>query len=526
MGIYLNPGNENFKRALAADIYVDKSGMIGEINRFIDKGNNYICMSRPRRFGKTIAGDMLSAYYSKGCDSHELFDGLKIGSLPGYEEKLNQYHVIKIDLNSEYQNTEDRENLIKIMTEDIKSEMRTEFPEIGFAADDTLARCILKVYAAVKQTFIIIIDEYDVLVREQASEGLFSNYLRFLNGLFKSATLRPAISLAYLTGILPVIRDKVQSKLNNFREYTILNAVGLSEYVGFTSREVEALCGEYGIDYAACRNWYDGYRQNGFEIYNPESVVMCIEVRAFDSYWGRSSTYEAISERIRMNFEGTKDAVIRMLAGEEVDVNVSRYTNTMTSFTSRNDLFTYLIHLGYLAYDQKKGTCRIPNFEVRREWYNAIEAEPEYAVTNRIIEASKSLLAETIRGNEEAVAEALDISHIHVTSNRSYNNEDALQSAIYLSYLYALNQYTCIREATAGKGFADVVYVPLHPAPERPAMIIELKRNQTAESAIGQIRERKYFEGLDHYTGDLLFVGINYDEETKTHQCRIEGFEK
>ena len=524
MGIYLNPGNENFRRALAADIYVDKTMMISVTNRFIDKANNYVCVSRPRRFGKTIAGNMLSAYYSKGCDSRGLFKGLKIYGTPEFEEKLGKYNVIKLDLNSEYQNTKDKENLIEIISEDVKSEMKAEFPEVNLTDDDTLGRSLLKVYAATGQTFIIIIDEYDVLVREQVDEELFKKYLSFLNGLFKSDTLRPAISLAYLTGILPVVRDKVQSKLNNFREYTILNAYDLAEYIGFTSCEVEELCKKYGMDYNECRNWYDGYEQNGFEIYNPESVVMSMETGRYGSYWGKTSTYEAIAERIRMNFSGTKEAVIRMLAGEEADVSVGRFMNTMSSFTSRNDLFTYLIHLGYLAYDEEEKTCHIPNKEVRQEWFYAIEAESEYEATNQIIESSKALLKDTLAGDTEAVARALDVSHIHVTANRSYNNEDALQSAVYLAYIYALNFYTCIREATAGRGFADVVYIPVKP--DRSAIIIELKRNGTVESAVTQIREKRYFDCLEHYQGNLVFVGINYDEKEKTHTCKIEHFVK
>ena len=210
-------------------------------------------------------------------------------------------------------------------------------------------------------------------------------------------------------------------------------------------------------------------------IYNPESVVRCIEDGCFGSFWGQSSSYEAISDRIRQNFAGTRDAVIRMLAGENVEVNVTRYMNTMSSFFTKDDLFTYLIHLGYLAYNLKDGTCRIPNKEVRQEWFNAIEAEDEYAVTTQIIQSSRELLAQTIAGNEKAVADALNITHIHVTSNRSYNNEDALQSAIYLAYIYALNHYTVIKEMTAGKGFADVVFIPFKDTD--PAMIVELKRN-------------------------------------------------
>ena len=525
MGIYLNPGNENFRRALAADIYVDKSMMISVTNRFIDKGNNYICVSRPRRFGKTIAGNMISAYYSKGCDSRELFEGLKIYDDPGFEEKLGKYNVIKIDLNSEYQITEDKNNLIGSITGYVKDELREEFPDVRMRDEDSLARCILNVYHATGQTFIIIIDEYDVLVREQADEELFHKYLSFLNGLFKSDTLRPAISLAYLTGILPVVRDKVQSKLNNFIEYTILDAAELTEFIGFTDDEVKGLCRQYHMDYEECKSWYDGYTQNGYEIYNPESVVMSMLRKKYGSYWGKTSTYEAIAERIRMNFAGTKEAVIRMLSGEEADVMVGRYMNTMTSFRSKNDLFEYLLYLGYLCYNEDEKTCRIPNREVRQEWLFVVETEPEYETTNRIIESSKELLKSTIAGDSDAVAKALDESHIHVTTNRSYNNEDALQSAIYLAYIYALNDYTCVREMTAGKGFSDVTYIPIHPDPKRPAMIIELKRNDSPDSALDQIREKRYFDSLEHYRGNLLFIGINYDENEKTHTCRIERFE-
>lgn len=229
-----------------------------------------------------------------------------------------------------------------------------------------------------------------------------------------------------------------------------------------------------------------------------------------------------ISDRIEQNFAGTRDDVISMLAGESVDVNVTRYMNTMDSFGTKGDLFTYLMHVGYLAYDLDGGTCRIPNREIRQEWYNAVETEPGYEVTTQIIQSSKELLNSTLAGDEEAVSAALDISHIHVTSNRSYNSEDALQSAIYLAYIYALNEYTVVKEMTAGRGFADVVYVPFRQ--DRPAMIIELKHNKTAESAIEQIRRKEYFRSLDNYFGEIFFIGINYDEKEKTHTCAIERF--
>lgn len=525
MGIYLNPGNENFKETTKADIYVDKTGLLGIMNQFIENGNKYICISRPRRFGKTITSNMLNAYYSKGCDSRELFVPYKIALDPSFPEKLNKYNVIKIDMNSEYQNTLDKRRLMQRLTRKIRTEMIKEFSSVTFDEDDSVAECILNVYAATGETFVILMDEYDVLVREQAEDALFQEYLSFLNGLFKSDTLRPAISLAYLTGILPVVRDKIQSKLNNFREYTIWNAGPLVEFTGFTAEEVAELCNSHGINYEECRLWYDGYRQKGIELYNPESVVRSVEEKRFGSYWGQTSSYETISDRIRQNFAETRDDVVRMLAGENVDVDVSSFLNTMTDFSSKDDAFCYLIHLGYLAYDLDHGTCRIPNKEVREEWFRALKKIPdEYAITTQIIQSSKELLSLTYQGDGEAVAKALDISHIHVTSNRSYNNEDALQSAIYLAFIYALNRYTVVREMTTGKGFADVVYIPVNK--EDPAMIIELKRNGSEGSALDQIKEKRYFESLSHYQGELLFVGINYDEKEKIHTCRIEKFNK
>lgn len=523
MGIYLNPGNSNFAEAVNAAIYVDKTGMIASVEKLAKQRNKYICISRPRRFGKTIAGNMLSAYYSKGCDSRELFAPFKIAKDPCFEERLNKLNVIKLDMNSEYQNTFDKAELIKRITREIKAEMIKEFPGAGILEDDSLGQSILRVYSATGETFVIIMDEYDVLVRENVPETLFAEYLSFLNGLFKSDTLRPAISLAYLTGIFPIVRDKIQSKLNNFYEYTILDAEELAEYIGFTGDEVKELCEKHGVNYDECQMWYDGYKQHGFEIYNPESVVKCVNKNEFGNFWGKTSRFDVISDRLDENYEGTKEDVIKMISGEDITVDPDLFMNTVTGFKTKDEVFTYLIHLGYLAYDRETGTCRIPNKEIRNEWLRAIKVAKDYGVTNRIIVDSKELLTATIDGDEEMVARALDRSHINVTSNRSYNNEDALQSAIYLAYIYALNEYTVIKEMTTGKGFADVVFIPFKE--NRPAMIIELKRNLCTESAIDQIRAKKYFAALEHYKGNLLFVGINYDEKEKTHTCKIERFD-
>ena len=523
MGIYLNPSNVGFKQILAADIYVDKTMMISELNKFIDKCNQYICVSRPRRFGKTFATNMLCAYYSKGCDSREMFQNLKISKADNYEKYLNKLNFIAIDVASEYQNAKDKDNMLNKLSDFVISEFKTEFPSVDLSSAETIADCMLRVYAATGETFVIILDEYDSLVRMNVSPKLFADYLEFLNGLFKSNTLKPAISLAYITGILPVVRDKVQSKLNNFDEYTIIDARELAEYVGFTDEEVAILCDKYQINHTECKNWYQGYSQNGFDIYNPESVIKSINNRRFEGHWSKTSSYQVIIDRLNANFEGMKDDVVKMLSGESVKVDIGMYLNTLTDFMVKDDVFTYLIHLGYLAYDYNTKTCRIPNKEVRQEWFRALSVMKEYKVTDQIIKASEELLQQTLQLNGSEVAKALNRSHIHVASHRNYDNEQALASAVYLAFIDALNYYTVFKETSAGNGIADLIYTPLHADSKYPPMIIELKSNKTPGRAIAQIKSKEYFHAFDHYNGKILFIGINYDEKKK-HQCEIEEF--
>ena len=531
MGLYLNPNNLSFLQLVKTGRYVDKTMLIAETNRRLDDPLfDFVCISRPRRFGKSVAGDMLSAYYSKGADSRALFAPYKIAQEETFSAHLNAYNVVKIDLNALFGNWQITPEELKSYpfithaSKTICAEFAETFTDVDFSSCASLADCIQRVFARKGETFVIIIDEYDVLVREGIGGAEFTSYLAFLNSLFKNAELRPAISLAYLTGIIPIMRDRIQSKLNTFDELTMLRAGRFSEFTGFTTAEVRALCERYGCDFDECRSWYDGYKVGVYEIYNPQAVMKAVVSGEFASYWSGTSTYEVVAEKVRLNFAGTKEAVITMLGGGKVALDVESYENRMDTFRSKDDVFTFLIHLGYLAYDAEEKRCYIPNREIHSEWQRAIKHTPDYAATNKIIRDSERLLQETLAGNERAVAEALDESHIHVTSNRSYNNEDALQSAVYLAYIYALNEYMVVKEMTAGKGFADIVYIPFDKA--KAALIVELKRNGSAEGALRQIRDKRYFDCLARWRGVVLFVGINYDADTKQHSCRIERFVK
>ena len=531
MGTYLNPDNQNFLGVVNTGSYVDKTMLIDVANSQLNNPiYKFICVSRPRRFGKSIAGNMISAYYSKGADSKSLFTNYKIAKTKLFEKFLNKFNVIKIDLNAMYakwkelSETNKNNSFVTYVNESICSEFYSEFSDVKFGKYAILSDYIQAVYSQKKETFIIIIDEYDVLIREQTSEDQLDSYRNFLISLFKNSELEPAISLAYITGILPIMKDKIQSKLNTFKQYTMLDADDFAEFVGFTSEEVKFLCKKYSCSFNECKSWYDGYKLAGFEIYNPEAVIQAVPKGKFKSYWSGTSTYQVVEEKLNMNFSGTKEDVIAMLGGRKIEVSVGRYDNTLTGFRNKDDIFTFLIHLGYLAYDEEEQTCYIPNREIHEEWIKAVEDNEDYAETNKIIKDSKNLLRETIAGNEDFVAKALDKTHIHITSNRSYNNEDSLQSAIYLAYIYALNGYTIVKEMTSGKGFSDITYIPFDNS--TPAIIVELKHNKSAETALSQIKEKQYFESLSNWKGDILFVGINYDEQSKQHQCKIEKFIK
>ena len=326
--------------------------------------------------------------------------------------------------------------------------------------------------------------------------------------------------MAYITGILPIIRDSVQSKLNNFKEFTMVNARRLAPFIGFTREETEYLAAKNGMDMVELERWYDGYCINGIELYSPKSVIEAVENRKCDDYWTQTGAFDAVSNYVDLNLEGMRDDVILMLGGQHIPVTVSRYKNTMNDFGRKDDVFTYLIHLGYLAYDEKTRTCRIPNLEIIQEWGWLIGSCGRYRNVYRIVETSGKLYEATVALDAQAVAEGLSKSHELMTSNMSYNNEQSLQSAIMLAYFYAYSYYTIIPECPAGKGYADVIMIPA--VPGKPALVIELKRDKTAEESMEQIKSRSYPSALEKYRGNTILVAVNYDSKTKIHTALLE----
>ena len=523
MGIYLNPDSSRFEEAVNSDIYIDKTGLLNYTNSVLHTMQKYICISRPRRFGKSIAANMLAAYYSRGCDARELFSQFEIAKSDTFEKHLNQYNTIFVNMQEMLSRSKNVQELVARFQKLIIRELKSEYPEVEYFDEDDLTLCMQDVYVQTKQTFVIIIDEWDCIFREYKTDReAQEKYLDFLRDLLKD---KAYIHLAYMTGILPIKKYGTHSALNMFDEFSMIDPGPLAEYVGFTEEEVRNLCKTYNMDMQEVKSWYDGYSfEKAPSIYSPRSVVSCMRFRKIGNYWNQTETFEALQVYIDMNFEGLKDDILSMIAGESVPVNTGSFANDMATFRTEDDVLTLLIHLGYLAYDYDNKIVKIPNSEVRTEYVNSVAAS-DWGEVSKALKNSADTLNAIWQRRPAQVAEGIRQAHFE-TFHIQYNDENALSYTISLALYAARNFYTVHREMAGGKGFADLVFIPRRKFQEKPALVVELKWNQSAEGAIAQIGKKEYCASLEEYKGNILLVGVNYDKKTKEHNCVIEEYSK
>lgn len=522
MGDYLNVGNAGFA-AITKGLYVDKTGMISFINGTLGTKEKLTCFSRPRRFGKSFAAQMLCAYYDKSCDSEALFANYKIAGDPSFRKHLNQYDVIYLDITWFISIVADIKNTVAYLQKKVIEELREAYPEVRPA--QTLAETLSQITGATGNKFIIIIDEWDALFREAKEDrALQEEYIQLLRGLFKSSgQTDKMIEAAYMTGILPIKKYGTQSAVSDFCEYTMLQPEPLEEYVGFTEEEVRELCADSKLAFSDVQKWYDGYILGAdTHIYSPKSVIDAVRRGRLGSYWTQSETYESLKIYIDLNEDGLKEAIVQMLGGARVRIDIGTFQNDMTSIKRKDDVLTLLVHLGYLSYDAEEKTVFIPNEEVRQEFVRAV-ATGRHSEVARLIQNSDRLLEQTLNMDEEAVAAAIEEAHSAGTAPLFYNNEQALRSVIRFAYISCVDEFVKIEELPSGRGYADVVFFPKK-ASSMPLLLIELKWNQTEEGAIYQIKKNEYPQAIRDYGGDILLVGINYDAKSKKHTCRIEKY--
>lgn len=563
MGFYVNPSADGFAEVLADGLYVDKSELIGYINDVLGTSRKLTASTRPRRFGKSFAAKMLAAYYSKGADSRSLFKNLKISKLDclrredairrdkpndwksaRFEEHLNKHDVLFIDVASFISTVDNIKNTVSDIQADVIAELTEAYPECVRSNTKSLLKALMQVNAKTGNKFFVIIDEWDALFREvKDDEKLQRDYIQFLRSIFKSVQTSQIIVGAYMTGILPIKKYGTQSALTDFREFTMLEPGPLAPFIGFTEGEVKTLCEEYGFDFAEAQKWYDGYQfslegQDGDvvdgqgkdkwmgHIYCPNSIRELISKRKFDSYWTSTETYESLLYYVDLNFDGLKDGLVDMLGGKRCKINVRTFQNDMTSIRNRDDVFTLLVHLGYLAYDSDKKEAFIPNEEVRGEFITAVSEchRPELA---KAVKMSDNLLAVTLAKDEAAVAEIIETAHFAGTAPQNYNDEQALRHVVIMAYLTSIDHYLRFEELAAGGGYSDILFLP-RPASQKPALLIELKWDKNVGKAITQIKDKQYLEVIKKfgYKGKVLLIGINYSTKTGKHICKIEEYEE
>ena len=415
--------------------------------------------------------------------------------------------------------------VVSYIQEQVIAELKTEYPECVLDTDISLPSVLAKINALTKEQFIIIIDEWDCLFREDKNnEKLQKEYINLLRGLFKGTPSGAFLKLAYITGILPIKKYGTQSALNNFREHTMVSPRQMAEYVGFTETEVKNLCEAHDLSFKEMQRWYDGYYfDKTGHVYSPNSVIEAVDNREFGNYWSRTETYESLKTYIAMDFKGLRQLIVDMLGGSGCSIDVESFQNDITSFYSADDVITLLIHMGYLAYDNKTKKVFIPNEEVRSVFLRAVKNDGWNDVI-KAVNKSEALLQATLAMDEKTVAQMIQEVHMQNVSSLVYNNEISLSSVIALAYYSACKDYTLIREMPTGSGFADMVFLPKRSS-LNPALILELKWDKTARGAISQIKNKKYVSALQEYKGNILLVGISYEKKSKKHQCRIEKYE-
>ena len=414
MGQYVNPGNDSFASAvLYSQIYVDKTGMLEYLNHVINSEQRYVCVSRPRRFGKSITARMIAAYYSKGCDSAELFAGYRISQEADFRRHLNQYHVIQLDIAEIKVTMPKSEDFVLYLQKCIIHELRSLYPEIVDKKASSLPMTLANINEQTGERFVIIIDEWDAIFREaKDNKKVQDEYIDLLRGLFKGEKSQRFMNLAYLTGILPIKRYNSESALNNFREYTMTSPKRLAEYVGFTQEEVKKLCEQYHMDFNEAQRWYDGYSFKSLShIYCPNSVTNAMLDGEYNNYWTGTVAYESLKYYITIDKDGLKNAIVRLLTGERYKVNVETFENDMTRINSRDDVLTILIHLGYLGYDADKEEAYIPNEEVRKAFGRAVKGT-DWLPVIEAMQASDRLLQATWNRDAKAVAAGIEESQM------------------------------------------------------------------------------------------------------------------
>lgn len=537
MGTYLNSITPYtlYKSESLSPYFVDKTLMLRELFPYVSAGNRHICITRPRRFGKTIMANMISSFFQKASDSSDVFDSLAISQVDDYRRYKNQYNVIRIDFSKMPRNcdlyTQYIERIEALLIEDVKD----AFPQVKINEADAVGDILESVFVQCGEKFIFVLDEWDFIFhRDFINEIDKEKYVAFLSNLLKD---RPYVVLSYMTGILPIAKYSSGSELNMFAEFTMVNSPMFGEYFGFTDDEVDDLYRRYivecdrqhkekSVTRKGLRDWYNGYyTKSGERVYNPRSVVFALQFNNLANYWTSSGPYDEIYYYIRNNISDVRDDLALMISGESVTAKIQEYAATSMNLSTRDEIYSAMVVYGFLSY--LNGKVCIPNRELMEKFDELLVKNESLGYVYRLAKESEKMLKATLAGDTLTVERILEFAHNTEVPLLSYNHETELSAIVNLVYLAARDSYRVEREDKAGTGYVDFIFYPYDTTAD--CIILESKVDHTPDEAIAQIIDKKYalkfvpkLAGQKIYTGRILAVGIGYWKDSKEHSCKVE----
>ncbi len=537
MGTYLNSITPYtlYKSESLSPYFVDKTLMLSELFPYVSAGNRHICITRPRRFGKTIMANMISSFFQKASDSSDVFDSLAISQVDDYRRYKNQYNVIRIDFSKMPRNcdsyTQYIERIEALLIEDVKE----AFPQVKINEADAVGDILESVFVQCGEKFIFVLDEWDFIFhRDFINEIDKEKYVAFLSNLLKD---RPYVVLSYMTGILPIAKYSSGSELNMFAEFTMVNSPMFGEYFGFTDDEVDDLYRRYivecdrqhkekSVTRKGLRDWYNGYyTKSGERVYNPRSVVFALQFNNLANYWTSSGPYDEIYYYIRNNISDVREDLALMISGESVTAKIQEYAATSMNLSTRDEIYSAMVVYGFLSY--LNGKVCIPNRELMEKFDELLVKNESLGYVYRLAKESEKMLKATLAGDTLTMERILEFAHNTEVPLLSYNHETELSAIVNLVYLAARDSYRVEREDKAGTGYVDFIFYPYDTTAD--CIILELKVDHTPDEAIAQIIDKKYalkfmpkLAGQKIYTGRILAVGIGYWKESKKHSCKVE----
>lgn len=536
MGRFLNniESYENYREMAEDTFFVDKTRMIMELLPVLRRKDRDICLTRPRRFGKSVMANMLAAFFGKAVDARNLFDRLEIAGYPGYGEYINQYNVIFIDFSIMPEQCNSYVAYIARISEGLKADLCSAYPQLNLNPEHAVWDILSEIFRNTREKFIFIFDEWDAVFHMSfLSDAEKQEFLLFLKFLLKGQAY---VQLAYMTGVLPINKYSSGSELNMFLEYDMARNSKYSEYFGFTDTEIDGLFQKYlahtvspKMSREDLRIWYDGYYTAGEQkLYNPRSIVCALTDNELSSYWTSSGPYDEIFYYIRNNIEDVRDDLVLMAAGEGVETQISSYAAFAMELHTREEIYSAMVVYGLLTYNE--GKVYIPNREIMEQLNRLLMTKDSLGYVYRLAKKSEQMLRATLSGDTDTMAEILEYAHDTESPVLAYNSEAELAAVVNLIYLSARDKYRVEREEKAGKGFADFIFYPERKNTD--ALILELKIDADPDEAIAQIENKNYvqrlrgkFAGEPEYAGKILLVGLCYNKKSKKHSCKVKVYE-